>query len=320
MVRIEALTDRDLRPPDLSAWAAGNCGTPFVHRFDSARPGPHVVINALMHGNEFSGAIAAATLLSAGIRPTCGRLTFCFANVAAFAQFDPLFPIMSRYVEEDMNRVWAPGSLADGPDSHERRRARELWPLFASADLVLDLHSMQHDRVPLMLCGRSSRARAVARHVGLPGIVVADAGHVGGSRLIDHPRFTEGEAGPVALLAECGQHWDPASADTALAVTARFLLVSGIVAAAALDPWLPSAEPPQPRLVEVTETITVVTERFRFLKEYQGMDVIPAAGTAYALDGEVPLHTPYDDCVMIMPARRKADRGQTAVRLGRFAG
>lgn len=318
MARIEPLTPDDLWPPDLSVWAAGNAGTGFVHRFDSARPGPHVVINSLMHGNEYSGAVAAATLLAAGIRPVRGSLTFCFANMAAFAQFDPGFPIMARYVDEDMNRVWSPASLADGVDNVERRRARELWGLFATADLVLDLHSMQHDRIPLMLCGPSVRGREFARLVGLPGVIVADAGHAGGSRLIDHPRFADGEDGPVALLAECGQHWDPDSADIAMAVTARFLLVSGVVEAAALSPWLPSAEPSPPRLVEVTETVTVASERFRFLKEFQGMDVIPTAGTVYAMDGEVPLRTPYDDCVMIMPSRHHVDRGHTAVRLGQF--
>ncbi|WP_292908611.1 succinylglutamate desuccinylase/aspartoacylase family protein [Niveispirillum sp.] len=318
MARIEPLTNVDLWPPDLSAWASGNGGPSFVHRFDSSVPGPHVVVNALMHGNEYSGAIAAATMLAAGIRPWRGILSFSFANIEAFGQFDPGFPVMSRYVDEDMNRVWSPQSLAAGVASVERQRARELWPLFATADRVLDLHSMQHDRIPLMLCGRSGRGRDFARRVGLPGIIVADGGHAGGSRLIDHPRFTEGAEGPVALLAECGQHWDPASAVTALSVTARFLLAAGIVDAAALSPWLPSDDPPPPRLVEVTETVTVGTERFRFLKEYQGMDVIPTAGTVFAMDGEVPVHTPHDDCVLIMPSRSQAERGHTAVRLGRF--
>ncbi|MFV3128067.1 succinylglutamate desuccinylase/aspartoacylase domain-containing protein [Niveispirillum sp. KHB5.9] len=318
MARIEALTPDDLWPPDLTRWASGNDGVPFVWRFRAGRPGPHVVINALMHGNEYSGAIAAATLLEAGIRPIRGSLSFAFANMDAFTQFDPDFPIMSRYVEEDMNRIWAPGSLEHGMSTTERRRARELWPLFTTADLVLDLHSLQHDRIPLMLCGSSARGREFARRVGLPAIIVADRGHEGGSRLIDHPRFTEGDGeGPVALLAECGQHWDRDSAQVALAVTAQFLLTAGVVDAGALSPWLPSAPPGPTRLVEVTETVTVRNERFRFLKEYQGMDVIPMAGTVFALDGEVALRTPHDDCVLIMPSRH-VERGQTAVRLGRF--
>lgn len=318
MARIDPLSPDDLQPPDIIPWQAGNTGITFAHHFDSGQPGPHVLINALMHGNEYSGAIAAIRLLEAGIRPTHGSLSVTFANVEAFAQFDPQFPIMARYVEEDMNRVWSPASLADGRASQERRRARELWPLFATADLLLDLHSMQADRIPLMLSGPSARGRDLARRLGVPGIVVSDRGHVGGSRLIDHPRFTEGDDGPVALLAECGQHWDPDSAGVAIRTAARFLHFSGIVPVSALTPWLPSAEPPPARLVEVTETVTVGSDRFRFLKDYQGMDVIPLAGTSFALDGEVALRTPYDDCVLIMPSRHP-ERGQTAVRLGRLA-
>lgn len=318
MARIDPLSPDDLQPPDIIPWQAGNTDIPFAHHFDSGRHGPHVLINALMHGNEYSGAIAAIRLLEAGIRPTNGSLSITFANVEAFAQFDPQFPILSRYVEEDMNRVWSPASLAEGWPSLERRRARELWPLFARADMLLDLHSMQADRIPLMLCGPSARGRELAIRLGQPGIVVADRGHAGGSRLIDHPRFTQGDQGPIALLAECGQHWDPDSAVVATQTAARFLQLSGIVPASALSPWLPSAEPASARLVEVTETVTVGSDRFRFRKEYQGMDVIPAAGTPFATDGEKVLLTPYDECVMIMPSRHP-ERGQTAVRLGRFA-
>lgn len=35
-----------------------------------------------------------------------------------------------------------------------------------------------------------------------------------------------------------------------------------------------------------------------------------------AHDGDEPVTTPYDDCILIMPSRRLAV-GQTAVRLGR---
>ena len=41
------------------------------------------------------------------------------------------------------------------------------------------------------------------------------------------------------------------------------------------------------------------------------------AGTVMAHDGEEPIVTPYDDCVLIMPSRRR-QRGQTAVRFGRY--
>ena len=45
----------EVLPRDLSAYRQGNVGIDYVHRFDSGRPGPHVLINALTHGNEFCG-------------------------------------------------------------------------------------------------------------------------------------------------------------------------------------------------------------------------------------------------------------------------
>jgi hypothetical protein len=45
----------EVLPRDLSTYKRGNIGVDYVHRFESGRPGPHVRINALTHGNEFCG-------------------------------------------------------------------------------------------------------------------------------------------------------------------------------------------------------------------------------------------------------------------------
>jgi len=37
----------DVEFPDLSPYAAGNTGIPYVYTFDSGVDGPHVMINAL---------------------------------------------------------------------------------------------------------------------------------------------------------------------------------------------------------------------------------------------------------------------------------
>ena len=51
--------------PDISRWRAGNSGIDYLHTFDSGQPGKHVMILALTHGNEVSGAIAVDALLAA---------------------------------------------------------------------------------------------------------------------------------------------------------------------------------------------------------------------------------------------------------------
>ena len=132
-----------LAAPDLSAYAKGNTGLDYVTGFDSGAPGPHVMVNALTHGNELCGAITLDTLFRHDLRPTRGKLTLGFANIAAYLRFDPSRPTASRFVGEDFNRLWSRGVL-DGPrQSLELRRARAYRPLIDSVDFLLDLHSMQ---------------------------------------------------------------------------------------------------------------------------------------------------------------------------------
>ena len=64
----------ELAAPDIAAYA-GNTGIPYVTSFDSGRPGPHVLVNALTHGNEICGAIALDQFFRAGPHPVRGKLT-----------------------------------------------------------------------------------------------------------------------------------------------------------------------------------------------------------------------------------------------------
>ena len=89
----------EILPRDLSVYRAGNTGIDYVHRFESGRPGPHVMVNALTHGNEFCGMVAVCHLLDSGVRPKIGTLTLSFANVAAYETFDtwPCFVILTSH-------------------------------------------------------------------------------------------------------------------------------------------------------------------------------------------------------------------------------
>jgi len=304
----------ELTPPDISAYA-GNTEIPFVTRFDSGRPGPHVLVNALTHGNELCGAIAVDFLFKHAIRPTRGIMSLSFANVAAFQRFDPREPDGSRFVDEDFNRLWDVGTLDGARQSAELTRARQMRPLIERIDFLLDIHSMQHATGPLALCGMASKGRRLAEAVGVPATVVIDEGHAAGRRMRDYTAFRDDSSPKAALLVECGQHWERASATVALEATLRFLKVFDMLDAAALK-HLPSTPPPPQRVIEVTEAVTVKADRFEFTQRYLGFEIIPTAGTVIGADGDRPVVTPYDNCVLIMPSRRLT-RGQTAVRLGR---
>lgn len=307
----------ELSPPDIARHKNGNVGIPWVHSFDSGRRGPHVMITAMVHGNELCGAIVLDELLRDGPRLMAGRLTLAFVNVAAYQRFDPAQPTASRFVDEDFNRLWSP-SVLDGPRaSIELVRARALRPLVGTVDLLLDIHSMQHRTPPLMMAGPWPKGRALARRVGAPALVVSDAGHAAGTRLRDYAQFGDPADPRAALLVECGQHWDVASAAVAREVTWRFLLASGIVEPVVARTALPPTLPPAQRFIEVTEAVTITADHFTFAGPFVGMETLGPAGTLIGHDGDRPVVTPYDDCVLIMPSRRLR-QGQTAVRLGRF--
>jgi predicted deacylase len=306
----------EIDAPDISPYRDGNTGIDYVWSFASDAPGPHVVIIGLTHGNEICGAIALDHLLRAGIRPIKGRLTFIFANVAAYQTFNRYDPSAARYLDEDLNRVWDRAVL-DGPrTSSELQRARAILPVIDTADLLLDIHSMTHASMPLMLTGMEEKHLAFARRVGLPSLLVRDAGHASGPRLRDYARFADPALPTIALLAECGHHWSRDTVDVAIATTWRFLAASGVLTEHEAAQHRGPEAPPQ-QSVLVTHRITAESDAFRFTEDYRGLEVIARAGTIIARDGTKTIQTPYDDCVLIMPTRRFV-RGQTAVRLGRF--
>jgi predicted deacylase len=304
-----------LTAPDISRWVAGNSGVAGFTTRASHQPGPHVALLGIAHGNEIAGAIVLDRLLQAGLAPTRGRLTFGFVNLAAYERFDPRQPTASRFVDEDINRVWDPAVL-DGPRrSLELDRAREIRPLIDTVDALLDLHSMLWPSDPLILCGTSPKGRHLAVGAGVPGLVVADHGHASGRRLIDYSRFSDPATPCAASLVEAGQHWEGVTVDTMLACVAGLLRHLDMVDA---HPALP---PPPDRanrhFAEVTVVVTAATTGFAFVQPYRGGAIIPRRNTLIALDGETEIRTPHDDCLLVMPSLRPS-RGHTAVRLARF--
>ncbi|WP_243389837.1 M14 family metallopeptidase [Arboricoccus pini] len=276
------------------------------------------MILSLLHGNEISGALALTRMLEGGLRPNAGSLSLIFANVAAFERFDPARPRNSRFVDEDMNRLWDDRLYQRPALTCERRRARELLPILERADFVLDLHSMYSGTVPLMLSGWGAAGRELAARVGAPSVVVADRGHEDGRRLIDWANSAEGEGRPAAVLLEAGQHWARSTARTAFDISIRFLQVVGSIDDESAGAFSGSVPPGQnQRLVEVTDVVTVTSTDFAFVRPFGDLEVIDESGTVIAHEAGRMIRTPYDACVLVMPTNLPRP-GLTAVRLGRF--
>ena len=298
-----------LAAPDITPWRAGNV-LPGVWSHDSGTPGPHLCVVALTHGNEIAGAILLDRMLRAGTRPSIGRLTLVFANLDAFSRFDATDPTASRFLEEDLNRVWDVATL-DGPRrSAELRRARALRPVFDSADVILDLHSMLWPADPLFLVGGPHASVQLAMALGEPALVIADHGHQSGRRLIDYGLFGVPGSGRRGVLLEAGWHWEATTITRMEQVTRRMMALAGV-----LPGPIPPATPCRP--ARVTRTVTARTSAFAFTQPWRGGTVIARRGTLIARDGVDEIRTPHADCMLVMPSLL-ASPGHTAVRLARL--
>ncbi len=119
----DALADRIGRGP--YAYAR------VIHH-DGGGAAPHLVVGSMVHGDEtgsLPAVVAVARALADGTLRYPGRFTAFVGNPEAGLAD-------ARFLEDDLNRVF----VADPPDSHEGRRAREIRPILDDADVFLDLH------------------------------------------------------------------------------------------------------------------------------------------------------------------------------------
>lgn len=288
----------EVLPRDISAYRQGNTGIDYVHRFESGQPGPHVLINALTHGNEICGMVAAAHLLDTGVRPKIGTLTVSFAHVEAYNAFAIERPFDNRQIVHNLNRVWSDEWL-DGPeDSPELRRARELRPVVAAADHILDIHSTSQDVVPFWVYPAFERNASVAMAIGLPPVHLAMPSGLGsGTPLIQHGLHAGADAPGAAVVVECGQHFKKAAADLATEVSLRFLAHFGLIERE------PVAAPEPQRRFELLQTHVIQSEDFRFVRPLIGFETF-AKGELIATNGPDEIRAPCDECTVFMPAQR----------------
>ena len=305
-----AATLLEVMPRDLSAYRQGNVGVDYVHSFDSGRPGPHVLINALTHGNEFCGMTVVTHLLDSQVRPLIGKLTLSFANVEAYQSFDPAKPFASRQIVHNMNRIWSAEQLDGSEDSPELRRARAMREVVQSADHVLDIHSTAQDVEPFWVYPAFERNAHVAMAVGIPHIhLVMPNGLGSGTPLIQYGAFGQAHHHGAAMVVECGQHFKKITGDVALVSTLGFLAHFGLIE-------LPPAQPrPPAKRFELLQTCVITSPDFRFVKPVKGFEVF-AHGELIATQGGQEIRALCDDCTILMPAR-EAIVGREAVYLAK---
>lgn len=292
------LQNLELLPLDIAQYRQGNAGIDYVHRIDSGKHGPEVLINGLTHGNELCGAYAIAHLLEADVRPRVGTLTLSLANVEAYQSFDPARPFESRELVHNMNRIWAPQWLDGSGDSPEIRRARELRSFVGEADHILDIHSTAQPVPPFWVLSSKPANRRAADAIGSPDVqLIMPSGMKTGTPLVEYGRHGDINGRSVAFVVECGQHFLRSAATVAIETSYRFLNYLGLID----RPF--EARVVTPRRYELLSSPLIKTESFRFVRPLVGLETFEA-GELIAVDGAEEIRAPCDGCTVFMPSRQ----------------
>jgi succinylglutamate desuccinylase len=306
----------EIERADLGPYRRTGSGIDYVHSFDSGRAGPHVMVNALTHGNELCSMVVVKRLLDAGVRPRAGRLTLSFANVAAYERFGPN-NLDARFVDRDFNRLWRDDWIDADTQSVEAARARQMRPWAAGVDRLLDLHSTWHALAPFFVLANLPKTRQFADELAVPArqLFLPEVWHEG-LHLIDYGAFRAPTANAVALIAECGQHFAQRSVDQAWHTAIRFLQVTAAIDADQAAELCPELAPAQRiERYEIVQPVIAATDALRLTASYAGF-TRHRHGEVVALDGEQPVLTPFDGAVLIAP-RPKPKKGQQAFSWGR---
>jgi predicted deacylase len=215
------MLQRAIHSPEVLQW----------HTWSALAPGPALVVLGAVHGNEVCGAHAIARTLDDLLQ---GRLVLARGRLTLVPVANPLaFGRRTREGARNLNRNFVP--RAD-PQDYEDRVTRQLAPLLAAHDVLLDLHSFHTPGEPFAMVGprdnpgprepfaHAAQEMALARALGAQRIIAGwlevydraarARGEQPGNEGIGTNEYMRSQGG-YAVTLECGQHEDPRAIEVA---------------------------------------------------------------------------------------------------------
>lgn len=261
---------------------------PSVWQWTGPNPGPHVLILGGIHGNEVTGVMLVEEMrrdLDAGtLALTSGTLTLAIGNPRAVE-------LNARGSEPhaDLNRMFTPATLdPNGPDTYEARRARELAPLLASADIAVDMHATNKPSDPFLVAITDTpKHRELCRFFPCDTILIVPDRVVPGTTdaLVD-------AHGGVGIAFESGWVGDLTRVGQMRAAVEGILSRAGMLVA-------PETLHDAQTTYEMTEAITLTERGFAFAPGRGERNFEPfAQGDVIGRHGEEPVVAPYDGVLM----------------------
>ena len=272
-----------------------------VHQFAGLEPGPRLLVSAAVHGNEVHGEKAIRRVMAA---LDAGEIVLQRGTVTFIPIVNPLAHQLGRREgDRNLNRNLRPPVVAQ---DFEDRIARQLCPLLASHDVLLDLHSFQSPGVPFAMMGPRNNTGSLepfahaeaegrlALAVGTERIVEgwlstyelglkrrAEREELAGvsgraNSLQQDPNYGVGTTeyfrsqGGYGITLECGQHEDPNGPEVAYLAILRTLVVLDMAQASIV-----SARPAQPpELLQLYEVVDRYSEGDQFERAWTSFDPV----------------------------------------------
>lgn len=261
-----------------------------VWQWNGPSPGPHFMILGGVHGNEVTGSMLVEELrrdLHAGaLALSAGTLTLALGNPRAITS-----ATRGSEPHADLNRVFTEARLADAADtSYETQRARELAPLLASTDCLIDLHATNKpSEAFLVLAADTPKHRDLCRFFACEKILHVPDTVISGTTvgLVDRHRGTGlcFESGWVGDLSRIGEMRRSVEA---------ILRHAGLVAPAGA----PALQDGQ-QLFVLTSAISLTDAGFAFAEGRGQRSFEPfATGDLLGHHGPAPLVAPYNGVLM----------------------
>jgi predicted deacylase len=272
-----------------------------IHQFAGLQPGPRFIVTGAVHGNEVAGTSALFEVIR---QLDAGELTLLRGTLTLVPIVNPLaHRLQRREGDRNLNRNLRPPAV---PQDFEDRIARQLCPLFAQHEGLLDLHSFQNPGPAFAMLGPRNNTGELEpfRHEAVESALVARLGvsrivegwlstyalglkrrqarpHDGSrtANLISDPHYGVGtteymrSVGGWAITLECGQHNDPGGPRVARLAILRSLVHLGMLDASVVEPHQP-AQPPE--LLQLYDVIDRESMGDQFEREWASFDPIEA--------------------------------------------
>lgn len=207
-----------------------------IGEYGNGESGPRLVFLGGIHGNEPAGIIALERVLNtlhAARPPFRGKMLALRGNLAALAR-------STRYIDEDLNRIWTPQRLnalagglpPEGAETAEEGEQRELFDIlhpvlsdYRTPVYLVDLHTTSSESPPFLILEDTIRNRKLAQHLPAPLIM-------GLAELLEGTILNyAGESGISALAFEAGQHGQQRSVEHHVAAIWILLAAAGCLSA-----------------------------------------------------------------------------------------